>query len=78
MLMRLSPKANILFVHVTTKLESYPVTEKMNSKKSGWSSIRWLMYYPSPGVGEPIYYQGPHEFCIIAGGPQNQLNSAFI
>jgi len=23
--------------------------------------------------GEPIYYHGPHEFCIIAGGPQNQL-----
>ena len=23
--------------------------------------------------GEPIYYHGPHELCIIAGGPQNQL-----
>jgi len=21
--------------------------------------------------GEPIYYHGPHELCIIAGGPQN-------
>jgi len=23
---------------------------------------------------EPIYYHGPQEMCIIAGGPQNQLN----
>jgi len=23
--------------------------------------------------GEPIYYHGRHELCIIAGGPQNQL-----
>jgi len=23
--------------------------------------------------GEPIYYHGPHELCIIAGGTQNQL-----
>jgi len=23
--------------------------------------------------GELIYYHGPHELCIIAGGPQNQL-----
>ena len=23
--------------------------------------------------GEPIYYHGPHEMCIMAGGPQNQL-----
>jgi len=23
--------------------------------------------------GEPIYYHGPHELCIIAGRPQNQL-----
>jgi len=22
--------------------------------------------------GEPNYYRGPHELCIIAGGPQNQ------
>jgi len=22
--------------------------------------------------GEPIYYHGPHELCISAGGPQNQ------
>jgi len=32
--------------------------------------------------GEPIYCHGPHELCIIAGGPQNQLilssNSTFI
>jgi len=32
--------------------------------------------------GEPIHYHGPHELCIIAGGPQNQWilseNSAFI
>jgi len=25
------------------------------------------------GVGEPIYYRGPHELCIIAGRPQIQL-----
>ena len=23
--------------------------------------------------GEPNYYHGPHELCIIAGGPQHQL-----
>jgi len=23
--------------------------------------------------GEPIYYHGPHELCVIAGGPQIQL-----
>jgi len=23
--------------------------------------------------GELIYYHGPHELCIITGGPQNQL-----
>jgi len=22
-----------------------------------------------PRAGEPIYYHGPHEFCIIGGGP---------
>jgi len=26
--------------------------------------------------GEPIYYHGPHELCISAGGPQNQLISS--
>jgi len=25
--------------------------------------------------GEPIYYHGPHELCIVAGGPQNQFNN---
>jgi len=31
---------------------------------------------------KPIYYVGPHELCIIVGGPQNQLilseNSSFL
>jgi len=26
--------------------------------------------------GEPIYYHEPHELCIIAGRPQNQLISS--
>ena len=30
-----------------------------------------LMYY-SRG-GEPIYYQGLHELCIVVGGMQNPL-----
>jgi len=25
------------------------------------------------GVGSLNYYRGPHELCIIAGEPQNQL-----
>ena len=25
------------------------------------------------GVGESTYYYGPHEFCIIAARPQNQI-----
>ena len=29
----------------------------------------WFFYIRS---GEPNYYRGPHELCIIAGGPQNQ------
>jgi len=29
----------------------------------------WFLYIRS---GEPNYYRGPHELCIIAGGPQNQ------
>ena len=28
--------------------------------------------FQSKGV-EPIYFHGPHELYIIAGGPQNQL-----
>jgi len=26
-----------------------------------------------PGVGNPIYYHGPHNWWSIAGGPQKQL-----
>jgi len=50
MLMRLglSLKAHILFLHVTTKVEVCLVSEKTKSKKSGWSSIRWLMVCPKP------------------------------
>ena len=29
----------------------------------------WFLYIRR---GEPNYYRGPHELCIIAGGPQNQ------
>jgi len=29
------------------------------------------------GVGS-AYYHGPHELCIIAGGPQNQLILFYI
>ena len=29
----------------------------------------WFLYIRS---GEPNYYRGPHELCIVAGGPQNQ------
>ena len=29
----------------------------------------WFLYIRS---GEPNYYRGPHQLCIIAGGPQNQ------
>jgi len=28
--------------------------------------------------GGPIYYHGPHESCIISGGPQNQVISPKI
>jgi len=45
MKLSLSPKAHILFVHVATKVEMCLVTEKVKSKKSGWTSIRWLMVY---------------------------------
>jgi len=31
------------------------------------------IYLLSGVGGESIYYQGPHELCIIDGGPQNQL-----
>ena len=32
-----------------------------------------MMSYTRTGAGEPIYYHGPHELCIIADGPQKQL-----
>ena len=41
--LNLSPKTHILFAQATTKVEICLVTEKMKSKKSEWSSIRWLM-----------------------------------
>jgi len=39
MLMSKSPKAHILFGHMTNKAEMCPVTEKIKSKKSGWSLV---------------------------------------
>ena len=41
--LNLSPKTHVLCVHVTTKVGVCIVTEKMKSKKLGWSSIRWLI-----------------------------------
>jgi len=35
-----------------------------------------LIWFTYTRGGEPIYYQGPYELCIIAGGPQNQLISS--
>jgi len=36
-------------------------------------SIHILFVQFNPGEGNPIYYHGPHELCIVAGGPQNKL-----
>jgi len=50
------------------------------SKKTSMPPLRLRFLYARGG--EPIYYHGPHELCIIACGLQNQIilsyNSTFI
>jgi len=43
----LSPKVHILFVHGTAAVEICLITEKMKSKRPGWSLIHWLMICPN-------------------------------
>jgi len=46
----------------------------------GYRVSQSFLFMPYIMGGEVIYYHGPHEFCISAGGPQNQLilKSTFI
>jgi len=47
MLMRLNTKRHILVVHVITKVQICLISEKIKSKKLGFSSICWLMICPN-------------------------------
>jgi len=37
----------------------------------------WAVAFMYNRGGEPNYYHGPHELCIIASAPQSQLNLSY-
>jgi len=52
------------------------LSQTWQSKKMKNTEMKLMMMSPKRplrGGGEPVYYHGPHELCITAGEPQNQL-----
>jgi len=70
MRLSLSIKAHIRLIYATTKVKLWLVTEKVNSKKSGWFLIRFLILCPKARISAFIAAVWSCKSCILYGDRQ--------